>query len=105
MTSKKSSLNAFNFTYRKNLKSLLPLACVFAIIIVAILNSIFTEIRDYKNYIKIGEVGSAKYILNSRAFTFGTTGSMGEFAITVLLVVLGAAFAFISFKYLMSKKQ
>lgn len=104
MTSKKSSLNAFGFTYRKNLKSLLPLAFALAIIIVAILNGIFSEIKDYKNYIEIGELSSAKYILNSRAFTFGSTGSMGDFAITVLLVVIGAAFAFISFKYLMSKK-
>ncbi len=109
MTSKKSSLNPFRFTYFRNLKGKWPVGVSIFIIIAIKCWEVFSDISQYSYAIR-NKLGN-DWILNIKneyTFVFNTYVDDSELDwmfFEILLLILACVLAVILFKYLLNKSE
>lgn len=108
MTSKKSSLNPMNYTYGKTLLGKLPLSAALCIMIFAEFSDIFKVIRDYKDYLKLGETELADKIKEGYLFVFKYQSyelGMIDFMVQAAMIIAAAILAINLFGFLLNKSS
>lgn len=108
MTSKKSSLNPFRFTYLRNIKGKWPVGVSVFIIIAVNCWEIFSVINQYNYAIKNNLVSDPAILKNEYKFIFNSYANDSEIDwlfFEILLLFLAGILAIILFKYLLNKAE
>lgn len=106
MTSAKSSLNPFLFTYRRTLVRFAGAATGMMFPLFVFFGSVFGEISSYNSLIKAGAFDKAKALREAMQFIFVSDSTFSEVGIgsvaqSIILFIIGAALAFFAFGFML----
>ncbi|MBR5112859.1 MAG: hypothetical protein IK097_05480 [Clostridia bacterium] len=103
MTSRKSSLNPFGFTYREMIKRFLAVPVPLTAAALFIFGEIIPRFFSYRSALSRGDTAFAESIRGTARFVFisGSDASLFAYAYTIIMIVIGLVLALYSFGFMM----